>query len=141
MEADDPPCRALLRQEARLGAAVGKLDDVEAPAALGIGEKPAHPLAVLEPVPAPPPAERAEHGREGPAARPIAAPPDDDAVALLDTILAARRAAGEHLHMMAERREGARLRPGVGTDPAEAGVGRILVREEGDPHRGSNSRH
>src|SRR5262249_46269638 len=45
------------------------------------------------------------------------------------------RGGGEDVDLVAEPCQRARLVPGVGPDPAEAGLGRVFEGEEGDSHR------
>jgi len=47
------------------------------------------------------------------------------------------RRAGEDVDLVAEPCQRARLVPGVGPDPAEAGLRRLLEGDEGDSHRGN----
>ena len=118
-----------------LAAALGHLHQVVLERAPQLLEGEVHAPAVLEAVLGPPEAVLVETLQRLHYAAAGAIAVDGDRVVRRRAQQRLLRRPGEDVDLVAEPCQRARLVPGVGPDPAEAGLGRVFEGEEGDSHR------
>jgi hypothetical protein len=118
-----------------LATALGHLHQVVLERALQLLEGDVHAPAVLEAVLGPPEAVLVESLQRLHYAAAGAIAVDGDRVVRRRAQQRLLRRAGKDVDHVAEPCQRARLVPGVGPDPAEAGLGRVFEGEEGDSHR------
>ena len=137
VELDDGVLLAAPVDQATIGPALRHLQDVELVFPQQCLEPLVHAQGVLEAVLGPPELSFFEPPKDAHPAAARAKPVDLHPVVFGAPQFAGLGGSGEDVHFMAELRVAACLVPRVGSDSAEAGLGRVLEGEESDLHLGA----